>query len=115
MASSEGKYFAIAYSPTDSGDYVFGHDGQNDPALNAAVRINPDNADAFIALVSGGEPLATSLGYKWVLWQTGRPDILHFSSVIRNVIPTVLIGCVVIVLLAIIAVWRRRRRLRKNS
>jgi len=99
----------ILYAPTESGDYVYGHDGKNDPAINAAVRINPDTGDAFISFVSGGQSLATTLGYEWVLWQTGRPDVLHIGAVIRNAIPMFLIGSLLILLLAVAITWRRRR------
>jgi len=103
----------ILYAPTESGDYVYGHDGQNDPAINAAVRINPDTGDAFISFVSGGQALATTLGYEWVLWQTGRPDVLHMGAVIRDAIPMFLIGSLLILVLAVAAVWRRRRTIAK--
>lgn len=101
----------ILYAPTGSGDYIFGHDGQNDPALNAAVRINPDTGDAFIAFVSGGPSLATALGYEWVLWQVGRPDVLHIGAAIEAALPMLLAGAVVILLLAFAWAWRRRRML----
>jgi CubicO group peptidase (beta-lactamase class C family) len=101
----------ILYAPTESGDYIYGHDGQNDPAINAAVRINPDTGDALIAFVSGGQSLATALGYEWVLWQTGRPDVLHIGTVIRDVIPMFLIGSMLILVLAVAVIWRRRRNI----
>ena len=100
----------ILYAPTESGAYVYGHDGQNEPAINASVRINPDTGDALISFVSGGQSLATALGYEWVLWQTGRPDVLHIGAVIRDAIPMFLIGSVLILLLAVARVWWRRRR-----
>lgn len=65
----------ILYAQTPGGDYVYGHDGANDPAINASVRINPENGDAFIVLVSGHPSLATDLGARWVLAETGKPDI----------------------------------------
>lgn len=65
----------ILYAQTAGGDYVFGHDGANDPAINASVRINPENGDALIVLVSGHPSLATDLGARWVLVETGKPDI----------------------------------------
>ena len=101
----------ILYAPTESGDFVYGHDGQNDPAINAAVRINPDTGDAFIALVSGGPSLATLLGFEWVYWQTGVPDVLGLGTVINNTIQLAAVGAGVILLLAIaLAWWLRRRR-----
>ena len=66
----------ILYAPTNSGDFVFGHDGRNEPAINSTVRINPDNNDAIIVLVSGHPSLASTIGFEWVLWQTGYPDVM---------------------------------------
>jgi len=63
----------ILYAPTANGDYVYGHDGANDPAINTSVRINPEASDAFILLVSGHPSLASNIGSQWVLWQTGHP------------------------------------------
>ena len=103
----------ILYAPTESGDYVYGHDGQNDPAINAAIRINPDTGDAFISFVSGGQLLATALGYEWVLWQTGRPDVLHIGSAIGDAIPMFLIGSILILILAVVGAWYRRRTIAK--
>jgi hypothetical protein len=51
----------MLYAPTASGQYVFSHDGANDPAINTAVRINPDNGDAIMVSVNGNPSLATSL------------------------------------------------------
>jgi CubicO group peptidase (beta-lactamase class C family) len=103
----------MLYAPTKSGDYVYGHDGRNDPAINSAVRINPDTGDAFICFVSGSQSLATALGYEWVLWQTGRPDFLHLKAAIRNAVPMLLIGWMIIIVVAAIRVWRRRRTIAK--
>ena len=100
----------ILYAPTDSGSYIFGHDGQNEPAINAAVRINPDNGDAIIALVSGGPSLATELGYEWTLWQTGLPDVLHIERTIRAVLPAIGIGSALVLIVVFVMVIRRVRR-----
>jgi CubicO group peptidase (beta-lactamase class C family) len=99
----------ILYAPTESGDYVFGHDGQNDPAINAAVRVNPETGDALICLVSGGGLLATRLGYEWVLWQTGLADVLHIDAVIGEAMPMFMIGRILILLIAVGGAWFRRR------
>jgi len=65
----------ILYAQTTGGEHVFGHDGANDPAINVSVRINPENGHALIVLVSGHPSLATDLGARWVLAETGKPDI----------------------------------------
>ena len=102
----------ILYAPTTSGDYVFGHDGQNEPAINSAVRINPDTGDAIIVLASGNQSLATMLGFEWVFWQTGVPDFLGIGYVIDGGVRVMTYGSVLIlVLITISAWWIRRRRL----
>jgi len=103
------------YAPSGSGDYIFGHDGQNEPAINSAVRINPDNGDALIALVSGGPSLATELGYEWTLWQTGLPDVLHTERTIRRMLPTIGIGSALILVVMFVMVLRNVRSKKKKS
>ena len=70
----------MLYAPTPEGAFVFGHDGQNEPAINAAVHINPDNGDGIVVLTSGGRLLATRLGSSG---PTGRPAGQTFSSLAR--------------------------------
>ena len=102
----------ILYAPTTSGDYVFGHDGQNEPAINSAVRINPDTGDAIIVFASGNQSLATMLGFEWVFWQTGTPDFIGIGYVIDGGVRVMTYGSVLIlVLITISAWWIRRRRL----
>ena len=97
----------ILYAPTPGGDFVFGHDGGNDPAINATVRINPETSDGIIALVSGHPSLASNIASEWVLWQTGYPDFLSTARVFESAVAPILAGGVVIVLL--ILLWARRR------
>lgn len=99
----------ILYAPTSSGDFLFGHDGVNEPAINAAVRVNPDTGDAVIVLVTGHETLASELGTEWVFWQTGLPDFFSIPGEIERVAPVLLCGALVILLLAIWIALRRRR------
>ncbi len=100
----------ILYAPTESGDYVYGHDGQNEPAINAAVRINPDNGDAIIVLASGNRSLATMLGFEWVFWQTGVPDFLGLGYVIEGGLRVTMFGAILILILATLGTWWIRRR-----
>ena len=74
----------ILYTNTDSGNFIYGHDGQNEPAINSAIRINPDNGDEIIVFASGNKSLATLIGFEWVLWQTGKPDLLGIGYVIDD-------------------------------
>lgn len=97
------------FAPTASGAYVYGHDGANAPAINTSMRINPDNGDAVIVLVTGHPSLATAIGSEWTLWQTGVVDFLSVKRAVRSALVPWLLGFVVMVALW---VWRRKRRLR---
>ncbi|MEZ5550823.1 MAG: serine hydrolase domain-containing protein [Pseudomonadales bacterium] len=100
----------ILYAGTGSGDFVYGHDGQNEPAINSSLRINPASRDAFIALASGNRSLATYLGFEWVFWQTGKPDFLGLGYVTDSSIRIALVGLGVIWLLAAVLRWISYRR-----
>ena len=100
----------VLYAPTGAGGAVFGHDGTNEPAISATVRINPKTEDAIIVLATGSSALASQLGAEWVFWQTGLPDILTIPAEIRRVMPVLGAGAGGIVLLACVPVWRKRRR-----
>ena len=89
----------ILYVQAPHGDFVFGHDGANEPAINASVRINPETSDAFVMLVSGHPSLASSIGSEWVLWQTGYPDFLSTDRAPKSALFPILVGSLVILLL----------------
>ncbi|MCC6929445.1 MAG: beta-lactamase family protein [Gemmatimonadaceae bacterium] len=91
------------YAPTASGAYVYGHDGSNAPAINTSLRINPDNADAVIVLVTGYPSLATAIGSEWTLWQTGMPDSLMFERAVGSALVPWLLG---LAALAVLWYWR---------
>ena len=99
---------AMLYAPTPNGRYVYGHDGANEPAINSAVRINPDNGDAIIVLDNGSGNLASLLAYHWTLWQTGYPDFLSLDRAVASAMTPIIVGSLVILLLALgYWVWRR--------
>jgi CubicO group peptidase (beta-lactamase class C family) len=98
----------ILYAPTSGGDFVFGHDGGNEPAINSAARINPETGDAFIMLVSGHKNLASTLGFHWVFWQTGLPDFRSIGVMLEGVVSAMIVGCLLILALGIFFVWRRK-------
>jgi hypothetical protein len=83
------------YAPTTKGAFVFGHDGNNAPAINAAVRINPDNGDGIIVLSSGGRLLAGRLAAEWTYWQTGGPDFLSIETAAREATMPLIAGWLV--------------------
>lgn len=89
----------ILYVQAPGGDFVFGHDGANDPAINTSVRINPETSDGFVMLVSGHPSLASGVGSEWVLWQTGYPDFLSTERALQSALMPILLGSLVILLL----------------
>ena len=89
------------YAPTASGAYVYGHDGANAPAINTTMRINPDNGDAVIVLVTGHPTLATAIGGEWTLWQTGVVDFLSIERAVRSAFVPWLLG-----LATMAALWK---------
>lgn len=93
----------MLYAPSQSGDYVFGHDGANDPAINSTVRLNPDTSDGIILLVSGHPSLASHIGSEWVLWQTGKPDFLQTDRALKSAIVPFLVGSLLILC---VGFWR---------
>jgi CubicO group peptidase (beta-lactamase class C family) len=99
----------ILYAPSASGDFVFGHDGANEPGISATARVNPDSGDGIVVLSSGSEALASALGAHWVFWQTGLPDFLSIPGEIQRVAPVLLSGVLVILLTAVLIAWRGRR------
>lgn len=98
----------ILYAPTHSGDFVFGHDGANDPAVNTIARVNPDSGDAIIALVSGHPSVATSIGSEWVLWQTGYPDVLSIEDTVNSALMPTTVGSFLIVATFAVIGFRHR-------
>lgn len=99
----------MLYAPAGNGVYVYGHDGQNEPAINSSVRINPVTGDAMVALTSGASVLASRIGYEWVLWQTGMPDFVAFDVAIESAIMPLAIGAALILILGIMLFARRRK------
>jgi len=97
----------ILYAKTSNNDYVFGHDGGNDPAINSAARINPENRDAIIVLETGHPSLATNIASQWLLWQTGYPDLLDSDAIIKSAYLPAFLG--VLLLLLFLGLLSHRR------
>lgn len=104
----------MLYAPSKDGAYIFGHDGANDPAINTALRINPDNGDAIIVLNSGNPALASAIAYEWTLWQTSYPDILSLDKAIKSALVPSAVG-VFIILVLLVIFWRRRGNGKLNA
>jgi len=104
----------ILYAPIGDGDYLYGHDGGNDPAINSTLRINPLTGDAIIVLLTGHPSIATAIGSQWVLWQSGYPDVLAIDSVIASMLLPASVGLLVIFLALLGFVFLRGPRLRSR-
>ena len=100
----------MLYSPTGTGDFVFGHDGANDPSINSSVRVNPASGDAIVALSTGPAYLASRIAYQWGLWQTGYPDFIQSNLAIESAKRPMLYGILVIAIVAMVLWVRLRRR-----
>lgn len=117
MREPHGKQFGadiwglgvMLYAPTAGTAFVYGHDGQNEPAINAAVRINPDNRDAIVVLTSGGRSLATRLASEWTYWQTGGPDFLVIGTAAREAVLPLLAGWLVVIAGAVMRARARKQ------
>jgi CubicO group peptidase (beta-lactamase class C family) len=99
----------MLYVPDGAGDFIIGHDGKRQPAINTAVRLNPSTGDGIVVLQSGDPLLATTVAGEWVFWQTGTIDFLMFALVAKKMITIVFIGWGAILITALFIGWRRRR------
>ena len=100
----------MLFAPLDGGDFIAGHDGNNDPAINTSVRLNPQTGDAIVVLETGDSTLASTLASEWVFWQTGYVDFLMLAIRASAMVKTIATGAVAIVLIGLVAGWRLGRR-----
>ena len=105
----------ILFAPLDGGDFIVGHDGSNDPAINTSVRLNPKTGDAIVVLETGDTNLASTLAGEWVFWQTGYMDLVMVTMRAGAMVKAIAIGAVVIVLIGLFAGWRVGRRSTTNA
>jgi CubicO group peptidase (beta-lactamase class C family) len=99
-------------TPNNHGGFVIGHDGNNEPAINTAARVDPDTGDGIIILETGNKLLATTLASEWVFWHTGRIDFLTFTLESDALFRLLGIGWAVIVAAGLFFGLRSRRRSR---
>ena len=100
----------MLFAPNNAGSYVIGHDGNNDPAINTAARINPATGDGIVILETGNKLLATKLAGEWVFWNTGHVDFLTVTMEARATLEMFAVGAGAIVLIALVFGWTRRRK-----
>lgn len=100
----------ILYAPNNAGSFVIGHDGNNDPAINTAARLDPATGNGIIILETGNRLLATELAGEWVYWRTCNVDFFTITIESGTLLKTLAAGWAAIILLALIFGWRSRRK-----
>lgn len=100
----------ILYAPNKAGGFVIGHDGNNDPAINTAARLDPATGDGIVILETGNPQLATKVASEWVFWNVGEVDLLLFMIELEGLLTTLAAGCAAIILAALVIGWRTRSR-----
>ncbi len=99
----------MLYAANNRGDFVIGHDGDNEPAINTAARVDPATGDGIVVLETGNSLLATRLAGEWVFWHTGNLDFLMVTMDARRMLTLVVGGWIAILLAALWIGWRMRR------
>ena len=100
----------MLYVPLHDGGFIVGHDGNNEPAINTAVRLNPANGDAIVVLETGNKLLATEIAGKWAFWQAGAIDFLTALMSARTMLQFIAAGGFVIFVGGLFVGSRRWRR-----
>jgi len=100
----------MLYAPNNAGDFVIGHDGDNEPAVNTAVRLDPTTGDGIVLLETGNERLATQLAGEWVFWASGEVDFLTLTMEFGTTLMWIAIGSGLVFVGAFFFAWRLERR-----
>lgn len=100
----------ILFAENNSGDWIVGHDGSNDPAINTTARVDPASGDGIVVLETGNALLASEVGSDWVFWRTGNVDLIMVLIDFRRLTPLLVGGWIVIALGGFILGWRAWRR-----
>lgn len=88
----------MLYAPNNAGGVVIGHDGNNEPAVNTAARVDPDTGNGIVVLETGNPLLATTVAGEWLFWRTGNVDVLMLAMGARGMVRTLAAGWVAILL-----------------
>jgi len=73
-------------------DFIVGHGGLAEPAINADVRLDPRSGDGIIVLITGDRGLSPRLAARWVRWKTGRFGLYVLFSLVPAMLRTILGG-----------------------
>jgi CubicO group peptidase (beta-lactamase class C family) len=97
------------YASDNAVGSIIGHDANNDPALSASARVEPQTGSGVVVLQSGNELLAAVLAGEWVLWQTGHRDYVTVLIELRGLLKVLAFGWIAIPVMAVILGWASRR------
>jgi CubicO group peptidase (beta-lactamase class C family) len=100
----------MLYADNRAGGFVIGHDGNNEPAINTAARLNPATGNGIVILETGKPLLATRLAGEWVFWEAGRVDFLAFKLAVPGMLRWLGWGSLAITLVVPSLAWAIRRR-----
>ena len=99
----------ILYTEIENGQVIIGHDGQSNPPINTALRLNSDTGDGIIILETGNPDLATRIASDWVFVQTGKVDTLLFTMLSEKGGQLFLtVSLIIVIALVLHRVWRVR-------
>ena len=98
----------MLYAGNNAGGFVIGHDGNNEPAINTAARLDPKTGNGVVVLETGNRLLATTLAGEWLFWRTGNVDFLMLTIEAGNLLKVLAAGWSAIILTALIVGWRLR-------
>ncbi len=99
----------MLFVPIADGEFVIGHGGANEPAINTMVMLNPASGNGVVVLETGNPGMATTLAGEWVFWETGKVDFISAATAVYSSIPIIVAGWLVIVLASLLIAWRTRR------
>ena len=105
----------MLYAGNNAGGFVIGHDGNNDPAINTAARLDPATGNAVVVLETGNRLLATTMAGEWLFWRTGNVDFLTLTIEAGSLLRVLAAGWIAILLAASIVGWRSRRAAARSS
>ena len=105
----------MLYAGNNAGGFVIGHDGNNDPAINTAARVDPATGNGVVVLETGNRLLATTMAGEWLFWRTGNVDFLTLTIEAGSLLRVLAAGWIAILLAASIVGWRSRRAAVKSS
>ncbi len=105
----------MLYAGNNAGGFVIGHDGNNDPAINTAARLDPATGNGVVVLETGNRLLATTMAGEWLFWRTGNVDFLTLTIEAESLLEVLAAGWIAILLAAAIVGWRSRRAAARSS